>query len=168
MSSDAVHKAMEAQIGHEFGASQTYLSMAGWFEARSLSGFANWMREQSQEEIAHAMKIFDFLVERGIAPRLPALPVPAHDFSGALEVFEAALAHEKMVTSQINDIYELALSEKDYPAQVLLQWFISEQVEEESVVGGLVDRLRMVEGSRAALIILDSELGARKDSVSAG
>jgi ferritin len=160
--SDAVNQAIEAQIGHEFGASQTYLSMAGWFECESLRGFASWMREQSQEEIAHAMKLFDFLVDRGVAPKLPALPAPAHGFEGSLEVFEAAFAHEKKVTGQIHDIYELALAEKDYQAQVLLQWFISEQLEEESLTGGLVDRLRMVEGSRAALLILDSELGSRQ------
>jgi ferritin len=160
--SDAVNAAIEAQIGNEFGASQAYLSMAGYFEAESLGGFAAWMREQSQEEIAHAMKFFDFLVDRGVAPKLPALPAPAHGFGGALEAFEAAFAHERKVTRQIHELYELALAEKDYQAQILLQWFITEQLEEEKLTGGLVDRIRMVEGSRSALLILDSELGARQ------
>lgn len=160
--SDAVNEAMQAQIGHEFGASQTYLSMAGWFEKESLGGFASWMREQSQEEIEHAMKLFEFLVDRGVAPKLPALPSPANEFAGSLEVFEAAFAHEQKVTRQITELYELALAEKDYPAQMLLQWFISEQLEEEKLTGGLVDRLKMVEGSRAALLILDAELGSRQ------
>ncbi len=160
--SDAVNALIEAQIGHEFGASQTYLSMAGWFEKESLGGFASWMREQSQEEIEHAMKFFDFLVDRGVAPKLPALPSPTNEFDGSLEVFEAAFAHEKKVTGQINAIYEAALEARDYQAQVLLQWFISEQLEEEKLTGGMVDRLRMVEGSRSALLILDAELGSRK------
>jgi ferritin len=160
--SDAVNKAIEAQIGHEFGASQTYLSMAGWFEKESLGGFASWMRGHSQEETVHAMKLFDFLVERGVAPELPALPKPAHGFDGTLAVCEAAFAHEQVVTGQIHGIYELALAEKDYQAQVLLQWFITEQLEEESVTGSLVDRVKMVEGSRSALLILDAELGARQ------
>jgi ferritin len=160
--SDAVNTAIEAQVGHEFGAAQAYLSMAGWFEKESLRGFASWMREQSQEEIEHAMKFFDFLVDRGVAPKLPAIPAPAHEFGGALEVFEAAFAHEKKVTSQIHAIYEQALEARDYQAQVLLQWFISEQLEEEALTGGMVDRLRMVEGSRSALLILDAELGNRK------
>ena len=82
--------------------------------------------------------------------------------AGAVEVFEAAFAHEQKVTSQIHDIYELALEQKDYQAQVLLQWFISEQLEEEKLTGGMVDRLRMVEGSRSALLILDAELGSRQ------
>lgn len=158
---DDVKHAIEAQIGHEFGASQTYLSMAGYFEAENLAGFASWMREQSQEEITHAMKFFDFLVDRGIAPRMPGLPAPAHDFSGALEVFEAAFAHEKKVTAQITALYELALEQRDYTAQMLLQWFITEQLEEEKITGGMVDRLKMVEGSRSALLILDAELGSR-------
>ena len=159
--SDAVNAAIEAQVGHEFHASQTYLSMAGYFEAESLGGFASWMREQSREEIEHAMKLFDFLVDRGVAPRLPALPEPPHGFEGALVAFEAAFAHEQKVTSQIHALYELALQEKDYQAQVLLQWFITEQLEEEKLTGGMVERLRMVEGSRSALLILDSELGGR-------
>ncbi len=159
--SQAVNAAIEAQIGNEFHASQTYLSMAGYFEAESLGGFASWMREQSQEEIEHAMKLFNFLVDRGVAPKLPGLPEPAHGFSGALEVFEAAFAHEQKVTGQIHALYELALQEKDYQAQILLQWFITEQLEEESLTGGMVDRIRMVEGSRSALLILDAELGNR-------
>lgn len=158
---EAVKEAIEAQIGHEFGASQTYLAMAGYFEAENLAGFASWMREQSREEITHAMRFFDFLVDRGIAPRLPALPAPPHGFAGALEVFEAAYAHEQKVTAQITALYELALEHKDYTAQMLLQWFITEQLEEEKLTGGMVDRLRMVEGSRSALLILDAELGMR-------
>lgn len=161
---DAVRAAFEQQVTNEFHAAHTYLSMAGWFEAENLPGFASWMRHQSEEENVHAMKLFDFLVDRGIAPKLGTIDAPPHDFDGAVGVFEAALHHEQKVTSQINALYELALEHKDYTAQVLLQWFISEQLEEEKSTGGIVERLKMVEGSRAALLILDSELGTRQDS----
>ncbi len=160
---DAVRTAIETQVGNEFHAAHTYLSMSGYFEAQNLPGFASWMRHQSEEEIAHAMKLFDFLVDRGVAPELPGIEKPTHDFDGPVAAFAAALAHEQKVTGQINALYELALEQKDYTAQVLLQWFISEQLEEEKTTGGILERLKMVEGSRAALLILDSELGARQE-----
>jgi len=160
---DAVRTAIEAQVGNEFHAAHTYLSMSGYFEAQNLPGFASWMRHQSEEEIAHAMKLFDFLVDRGIAPELPGIEKPIHGYDGPVGAFAAALAHEQQVTSQINALYELALEQKDYTAQVLLQWFISEQLEEEKTTGGILERLKMVEGSRAALLILDSELGSRQE-----
>ena len=160
---DAVRTAIEAQVGNEFHAAHTYLSMSGYFEAQNLPGFASWMRHQSEEEIAHAMKLFDFLVDRGVAPELPGIDKPIHDYDGPVGAFAAALAHEQKVTSQINALYELALEQKDYTAQVLLQWFISEQLEEEKTTGGILERLKMVEGSRAALLILDSELGSRRE-----
>lgn len=158
---DAVNERIQLQIGHEFEAALTYLSMAGWFESQSLPGFAAWMREQSKEEVEHGMKLFEFLVDRGTAPQLPAIPAPANTFNGAVEVFEAAFAHEQKVTSQIHELYEQSVEARDYQAQILLQWFITEQLEEEKNTGGMVERLKMVEGSRAALLILDSELGAR-------
>lgn len=158
---DQMRTAIEAQIGHEFGAAHTYLSMAGYFDAENLPGFASWMRAQSQEEIEHAMKLFEFLVDRGIAPELPAIPKPHHGFTGAVEAFSAAFDHECGVTRQIHELYEAALEQKDYTAQVLLQWFITEQLEEEKTTGGILERLKMVEGSRAALLILDAELGSR-------
>lgn len=159
-----VKELLEQQVTNEFHAAHTYLSMAGYFEAENLPGFASWMRNQSQEENAHAMKLFDFLVERGVSPKLGTIDAPVHEFSGAVAVFDAALKHEQKVTGQINALYELALEHKDYPAQVLLQWFISEQVEEESTTGGILERLKMVEGSRAALLILDTELGTRQEA----
>ena len=156
-----VRRKLEEQVGNEFHASFTYLSMAGYFEAENLPGFARWMRTQSEEETEHALKLFDFLVDRGIAPELPAVPKPHHDFDGPVAAFAAAFAHEQGVTQQIHALYELSLGQKDYSAQVLLQWFISEQLEEEKLTGGILERLKMVEGSRAALLILDAELGSR-------
>lgn len=159
---DEMRTAFEAQIGNEFGAAHTYLSMSGYFESQNLPGFAQWMRAQSEEEIEHAMKLFDFLVDRGIAPELPAIAKPHHGFSGAVEAFAAAFEHECGVTRQIHALYEIALEQKDYTAQMLLQWFITEQLEEEKTTGGILERLKMVEGSRAALLILDAELGSRQ------
>lgn len=158
---DSIRIAFEAQIGNEFGASHTYLSMSGYFDSQNLAGFAAWMRAQSQEEIEHAMKLFDFLVDRGVAPELPAIAKPHHGFDSAVEAFAAAFDHECMVTRQIHALYEAALEQKDYTAQMLLQWFITEQLEEEKTTGGILERLRMAEGSAAALLILDAELGSR-------
>jgi ferritin len=159
---DDVRIALEEQVGHEFHAAHTYLSMSGYFDAENLPGFAQWMRAQSEEEIEHAMKLFDFLVDRGIAPELPAIPKPHHAFDGPVAAFSAAFEHERGVTAQIHRLYELSLEHKDYTAQVLLQWFISEQLEEEKLTGGILERLKMSEGSRAALLILDAELGSRQ------
>jgi len=158
---EQVQAAIEQQVGNELHASLTYLSMAGFFELQNLPGFARWMRRQSEEETEHAMKLFDFLIDRGIAPELPAIAKPHHDFTGPVEAFSAAFDHECGVTRQIHALYEKALEKKDYTAQVLLQWFITEQLEEEKLTGGILERLKMVEGSRAALLILDNELGSR-------
>ncbi|MCW2956648.1 MAG: Ferritin and Dps [Thermoleophilia bacterium] len=157
-----VRAAIEQQVGNEFHAAHTYLSMSGYFEAENLPGFASWMRAQSEEEIGHAMKLFDFLVDRGIAPELPSIAKPHHGFDGAVSAFSAAFEHEKAVTQQIHRLYELSLEHRDYTAQVLLQWFISEQLEEEKTTGGILERLKMVEGSKSALLILDAELGSRQ------
>jgi ferritin len=158
----AVREAMEEQIGHEFSAAYLYLSMSGSFEAANLTGFARWMRAQAAEEQVHALKFFDFLLDRGETVRLPAVEEPPHTFSSPLDTFERALEHEKRVTSHIHDLYDLAVSEHDYPAQVLLNWFVSEQVEEEKSATEIVERLRMAGEDTAALLMLDKELGERQ------
>ncbi|MBC7643645.1 MAG: ferritin [Thermoleophilia bacterium] len=158
---ESVRKSIEAQIGHEFGAAHAYLSRAAYFEGQNLTGMASWMRAQSQEEVTHAMKFFEFLLDRGATPELPGIPKPPHGFTSPVHAFTTALEHEQKVTRPIYDLYELALAEKDYPAQILLQWFVTEQTEEEKSTNGIVDRLKMVEGSRSALLILDNELGVR-------
>ena len=158
----AVREAMEDQIGYEFSAAYLYLSMAGHFEAANLPGFARWMRAQASEEQVHALKFFDFLLDRGEPVRLRAIEEPLHDFRSSLDTFEQALEHEKRVTSHIHDLYDLAVSESDYPAQVLLNWFVSEQVEEEKSATEIVERLRMAGEDSAALLMLDKELGERE------
>ncbi len=157
----AVRDAIGEQIKHEFYSAYLYLSMAGSFEAANFTGFAHWMRQQSREELEHAMKFFDFLLDRGERVELQAIEAPPYAFRSPLDTFEQALDHEKEITSRINDLYELAVRENDYPAQVLLSWFVTEQVEEEKSATEIVERLRMTGEDSAALLLLDSELGER-------
>lgn len=159
-----VQNALNEQINNEFYAAYLYLSMAGWFTHRSLAGFAHWMRMQREEEIAHGMKIFDFVYDRDGRAELRALREPPHDFQNPLDVMEQALAHEREVTEKINELYELAVLEKDYPTQALLQWFTIEQVEEEASALKMVEQLQLAEDSPAALLILDRELGQRTNA----
>ena len=125
----AMQEAMNEQINKELFSSYLYLSMAAYFEDKNLPGFAHWMRLQADEEREHAMKFYDFILERGGRVILKAIDAPKTEWSSSLEVAEEVAAHEAKVTASINALYELALKEKDYPAQVMLQWFISEQVE---------------------------------------
>src|SRR4051812_23979958 len=157
----AVKEAMDEQIKHEFYSSYLYLSMAGSFEVANLPGFAHWMRKQSEEEMEHATKIFDFLLDRGERVQLQAIEQPPSAFRSSLDTFEQALEHEKEITARIHRLYDLAVQEHDYPAQVLLNWFVTEQVEEEKAATDIVERLRMAGEDGAATLLLDSELGER-------
>lgn len=157
----AVRKAINDQINHEFYAAYLYLSMAAHFEDRNLDGFASWMKEQSKEEVDHAMRLFGHLGERGERVELQGIDQPPTEFGSVLSIFEAALEHEKKVTGLIHDLYELAQEKKDYPSQSMLQWFIDEQVEEEDMTSRLVEQLEMVGDNRAALFMMDARLGAR-------
>lgn len=155
--------ALNAQIKAELDSAYLYLSMAAHFEAVNLGGFAKWMRLQAKEEQGHAMRIFDFVVERGGRVVLEAVDKPQTDFGRPVEVFQQVLEHERKVTGLIHDLYAMAQSEKDYASQVMLHWFIEEQVEEESTAEGIVERLRLAGDAGAALLLLDRELGARSD-----
>jgi ferritin len=157
----AVRDAMNEQIKHEFYSAHLYLSMAGSFEVANLPGFAHWMRRQSEEEREHGMKFFDFLLDRGEQAQLQAIDAPPYAFRSPLDTFEQALEHEKEVTAHIHRLYDLAIQEKDYPAQVFLNWFVEEQVEEEQAATGIVERLRMAGEDTAALLMLDKEMGSR-------
>jgi ferritin len=153
---------MNDQIQRELDSAYIYLSMAAYFDAMNLPGFAQWMKIQFQEEQAHAMKFFDFIIDRGGKVSLQPLTQPPVDFKSPLEVFEMALAHEKKVSGHINDLYALSMQEKDFSSQPLLQWFIEEQVEEEASAGEVVDTLKMIKEDSTALLILDRELGQRQ------
>lgn len=161
MISDKMVDAINTQIKNELFSGYLYLSMAAWFEDQNLPGMAKWMYAQASEEQEHAMKFFHYLVERGARVELHAIDQPQTEFVSALNVFELSLEHEKKVTGMINDLYDLAQQEKDYPSQVLLQWYIEEQVEEEDNVGSAVDMLRMADGKSWQLLMLDGKFGAR-------
>jgi ferritin len=159
---ERVQAAMGEQIGHELASAYFYLSATGYFEAINLTGFARWMRLQAQEEVAHAMKFFDFINDRGGRAALPAIPAPPADFQSPLDAFTRALEHEQTVTGLINALYTLAVQEEDYPAQVLLQWFITEQVEEEKSATTMMEELKLVGSNTSALLLLNNEAGARQ------
>ena len=155
----AVRDAMGEQIKHELYSAYLYLSMAGSFEVANLTGFAHWMRQQSRQELEHAMKFLDFILDRGEHVELQAIEAPPYAFRSPLDTFEQALEHEKEITARINDLYELSVRENDYPAVVFLSWFVTEQVDEEKDATKIVERLRMAGEDGAALLLLDDELG---------
>ncbi|MDX1576910.1 MAG: ferritin [Gemmatimonadota bacterium] len=162
MVNQEVQDAINEQIKHEFYAAYQYLGMMAFFESRSLSGFGHWMRLQAAEEASHAMKLVDFLLDRGGSVELGAIGKPEIDFASPLEVMKAALAHEQRVTRSINELYALAVKHADYPAQVLMQWFVAEQVEEEKNASEIVDQLELAGGSASALLVIDGRLAARE------
>ena len=163
-----VQDAVNTQIKNEIFSAYLYLSMSAYFESTNLPGFAKWMRIQWEEELEHALKFFDFVNDRGGQVSLGAIDQPKSAFQSPLEVFQEALAHEQKVTGMINNLYALSVKENDYPAQVLLQWYISEQVEEEKNATNIVEQLKRIGNDGSALLVLDRELGARKSGAGAG
>ena len=162
MLSKAVQDALNKQVRDELYSAYLYLSMAAYFETQSLPGFATWMRAQSEEEVSHAMKLFDFVNERGGRVELHAIEKPPVEFESPRDVFEMTYEHEQKVTSLIHNLYEVALEEDDYAAQVMLHWFIDEQVEEEDNVSQILDTLERIGDKDQGLIMLDRELGRRE------
>jgi ferritin len=156
-----VQDAMNEQINKELYSSYLYLSMAAYFEDKNLPGFAHWMRVQEAEERVHAMKFYDFIYERGGRVLLKAIDAPKTEWASTLEVAQEVAAHEAKVTASIYALYETALKEKDYPAQIMLQWFISEQVEEEKNAAEIVANLKLIEDRGTAVLMLDHRLAKR-------
>jgi len=161
MINQTIQDALNEQIKHELESAYLYLSMAAYFESVNLQGFAHWMRLQHQEETAHGMKLFNYLNDRGGRVHLQAIEQPKTDFQSSLEVFEQALAHEKKVTALINNLYDLAIKQNDHATQIHLQWFITEQVEEEKNAQDVVDKLKMAADHPGALFLLDQQLASR-------
>jgi ferritin len=154
-------EALNKQVNAEFYASYLYLSASAYLENEGLPGMARWMRAQYEEELVHALKIVDFLYERGGRIILESIAKPPAEFGTPLNVFEAALEHEQKVTAMIDDLYSLAVEEKDPASQVFLEWFVTEQVEEESNVSGVIDQLKMAGDGGPALLMMDRQLGER-------
>jgi ferritin len=157
----AMQDAINEQINKEFYSSYLYLSMAAYFENKNLMGFGHWMRLQADEERGHAMKFYDYLLDSGGQVKLKAIDAPEAEWKSNLVVAEQVAEHEAKVTASIHALYELALKEKDYAAQVLLQWFITEQVEEEKNAAELVAKLRLIEERGTAVLMLDHRLSKR-------
>ena len=157
-----VQDALNKQIKMELSSSYAYLGMSAYCELNNFLGSARWMQLQSQEEQGHAMKLYNFLIARGCEVTLEALPAPQRDFTSIPHVFECALEQEHAVSESINDLYELAHNERAFAALVELQWFITEQVEEEKSVREIVAKFRMLKDDPSAMLDLDRELGARE------
>ncbi len=162
MFSQKLQQAINEQINAELHSAYIYLSMSAYLEGQNLPGFAHWMRLQNDEEQVHAMKLFDFMVDRGGAIELKTIAAPPITFESVLDVFERALAHEQKVTGLINALYDVAMAEGDYPTQVLLQWYIQEQVEEEKSAGDAVDQLNMLGDFAPGILMMDREMAARQ------
>ncbi len=161
MLSDEVGDAINNQIKNEYYSSYLYLSMAAHCETINMQGFASWLRQQSQEELAHAMRLFDFVIDREGRVVLHAIDKPPVDFGSLVEMFQSVYEHEREVTGMINSLYELAINENDHATTVELQWFIREQVEEEKSAKDILDKLELAGDSSSALLILDRQLADR-------
>jgi ferritin len=156
-----MEKALNEQINAELYSSYIYLAMVAYFESENLPGCASWMRAQVQEENLHATKLFAFVCERGGRVILGAIDQPPKDWKSPLAAFEAAYEHEQYITGRINDLVDLALAEKDHASNAFLQWFVNEQVEEETSVDMVVQNLKMAEKAPGAMFMIDRELGQR-------
>src|SRR5688572_7304633 len=161
MISQSLTDALNEQLKHELYSSYLYLAMSAYCDSQNLSGFAHWMRLQADEEREHAMKFYDFILDRDGRVALHSLAQPPRDFGSPTDLFEQVLAHEQEVTSLIEQLYRKAVAEQDHATQVFLQWFISEQVEEEKTASQILETLRMAGDNKVALLMLDRELGAR-------
>lgn len=156
-----MEQSINDQINAELFSSYLYLSMSAHFNAQNLSGLGNWMRIQAQEELFHAMKFHDYLLSRGGRVEFYAIEKPQKEWESALAIFEAAYAHEQYITGRINDMMDLAQELKDHASRSFLQWYVDEQVEEESNADGIVQQLRLLGDSSHGLLMIDRELGAR-------
>jgi ferritin len=156
-----VQDAINEQIKNELYSAYIYLAMSAHFESESLTGFASWMRLQAREEVTHGMKLFDYLTDRGGKVVLQAIQAPPTELGTPLAIFKAAYQHEQEVTAMIHRLYALAVEENDYATQVMLNWFVNEQVEEEKNASEIVAKLEMIGEGRPSLLMLDHRLGKR-------
>ena len=155
--------AINEQIKNELYSGYMYLAMAAYFDSINLAGFGKWMKEQAKEEYKHAMKFYDYLNDRGEKVVLKAIDQPPAKYKSPLEVFEKTLAHEKKVTSLINKLCDLAEKAKDRPTQVLLNWYIEEQVEEEDSASSVLEQIKMVKADSPAMLMLDKAMAKRAE-----
>ena len=161
MISQNIQDALNEQVNAELYSAYMYLSMATYFESANLSGFANWMNIQTQEEVSHTMKIYKFIEERMGRVILKAIDGPPTEWDSPLAAFEAVFAHEQKVTGLINGLVDLAIKENDHATRGFLQWFVDEQVEEEASADAIVQQLKLMKDAPGALYMLDKETAQR-------
>ena len=161
MLSQEMQDALNKQINEELESSYLYQAMACYFEHNTLRGFANWMRIQTEEERGHAQKLINYMQDRGARVKLTGIQGPKADWKDSLAVFEDALEHERHISQCINKIQSQAIKEGDHATHALLEWFVTEQVEEEANASAIVDQLKLVEGAPGGLFLLDREMAQR-------
>jgi ferritin len=154
-------ESLNFQMNAELYSAYLYLSMAAYFEANDLSGFANWMRVQAKEEMTHAMKFYDYLVQRGARITLTEIKAPPTEWDSPIAIFEHVYEHEQMVTGLINKLVDLAISLSDHATNNFLQWYVAEQVEEEESSSGVLQKVKLAGDSPSGLLMLDQELAQR-------
>jgi len=164
MLTEKMQTALNGQLNAELYSSYLYLSMNAYFKSVNLDGFANWMYYQAQEELEHSLKFYDFVIQRGGKVVLSQIEAPQTEWDSPMAVFEATLAHEQKVTGLINDLVEIAHEERDHATNIFLQWFVSEQVEEEESVGGVLEQLKLMGDAKGGLFMIDRELAKRSPS----
>lgn len=163
MLKDKIRDKLNDQLKHELESAYLYFAMAGYFEDINLKGFAHWMKHQANEELDHSTRIFDYMLDRGSKPQLAALEAPRQDWGSPLEAMTDAYDHECFVSKKIDECVSLTLKENDHFTNTFLQWFVSEQIEEEATADDLVQKLKLIGDSSGGLFLLDAEL-ARRDS----
>jgi ferritin len=164
MISKKMAEAINGQINKEMYSAYLYLSMSAWGQAKGLKGFAGWFAAQAKEEMGHALKFYKYLEEQGAAIRLLAIDAPTATFASPTAAFEATLKHEQFVTKSIHKLMDQAIAERDHATQIYLQWFVTEQVEEEANASEILEKLKMVAGHAQGLFMVDRELSMRKPS----
>ncbi len=158
---EKMEKAFNQQINKEMYSSYLYLSMAAYFNSTNLSGFENWMKVQAEEELSHAMKFYEFIGHKSGKIELLTIEAPPNSWESPLDVFEAVLVHEQLVTQMIYDLVRIAREENDFAAENFLQWFVAEQVEEEDSVNSILEKLKMIKDSSEAIWMFDKEMELR-------
>jgi len=167
MITNAMEDALNEQVNKEFYSAYLYLAMQAYCNEMGLPGFAHWMRLQYEEEIMHVTKMFDYILDQGGKIQLKTIEEPPRDYGTPLEVFETTLEHEQLVTKSIGSLMDLAVEERDYATQTFLQWYVTEQVEEESNVNDVLAPLRMVGEDKGGLMMIDQQLATRQPPVGA-
>ncbi len=159
---------LNAQLNNEIYSAYLYFSMAGYFESLNLKGFANWMEIQAREEVLHSHRLYKYIIDKGNRPKMSAIDAPTHDWGSPQEAMEDTYSHECLISEQINECVSLALKENDHSTNTMLQWFVSEQVEEEAAADDIVQKLKMIAGNSTGLYLLDSELSKRSPNSTPG